>query len=180
MKTVINKIDHGMAAVEKTVSLVAGVLLFALMTWCVLARYFFALSAPYQTELAQTFHIWLCFMGSSYLFSINDNPSVEIFSGKVLAGKNKTFKKVYFTILYLSEYIFVLPCVYWGIQNLPSYYAQKSTYLGYSYIWTYGAAVVGFLMIAIRIALRIAGFWAGMYLDGPEDGETEEAGGAQV
>lgn len=79
-------------------------------------------------------------MGSSYLFSINDNPSVEIFSGKVLAGKNKTFKKVYFTILYLSEYIFVLPCVYWGIQNLPSYYAQKSTYLGYSYIWTYGAS----------------------------------------
>lgn len=109
MKTVINKIDHGMAAVEKTVSLVAGVLLFALMTWCVLARYFFALSAPYQTELAQTFHIWLCFMGSSYLFSINDNPSVEIFSGKVLAGKNKTFKKVYFTILYLSEYILCFP-----------------------------------------------------------------------
>ncbi|MCI8688747.1 MAG: TRAP transporter small permease subunit [Oscillibacter sp.] len=177
MKTVITKIDQGMAVFEKSVSLVMGVLLFVLMTWCVIARYCFALPCPYQTELAQTFHIWLCFMGSSYLFSINDNPSVEIFSGKVIASKNMTYKKVYFTLLALTNYIFVVPCVYYGIQNLPQYAAQKTTYLGYSYIWIYGAAVFGFIMIAVRIALRIAGYWSGMYLDGPN--EAIKNGGAE-
>lgn len=181
MKTLLNKIDHGMAAFEKTVMLVMGVALFVLMTWCVLGRYVFRLSCPYQTELAQTFHMWLCFLGSSYLFSINDNPNVEIFPSKVMACKNMLFKKIYFTIVYLSCYIFVIPCVQYGIINIPKYAAQKTVYYGYSFIWVYGAAVFGFIMIAIRIALCILDIWFGTYFEkyGPAAKTTEEDGGAQ-
>lgn len=182
MKNALNKIDHGLAAFEKTVMLVMGVALFLLMTWCVLARYFFSLSCPYQTELAQTFHIWLCFLGSSYLFSINDNPNVEIFPSRVMESKNMTFKKIYFTIVYLTNYIFVLPCVIYGIDNIPMYMAQKTVYFGYSYIFIYGAAVFGFIMIAIRIALCILDIWFGSYFEkyGPDALSTGEAGGVQA
>ncbi len=181
MKTALNTIDRGLAAFERAVMLVMGVALFVLMTWCVLGRYCFRLSCPYQTELAQTFHMWLCFLGSSYLFSINDNPNVEIFPSKVMASKNMLFKRVYFTLVYLTNYIFVLPCVYYGIINIPNYMAQKTVYYGYSFIYVYGAAVFGFIMIAIRIALCILDIWFGTYFEkyGPP-AAAEEEGGAKA
>ena len=185
MKTVLNKVDHSLAAVEKAVMLVMGVALFVLMTWCVLGRYVFRLSCPYQTELAQTFHIWLCFFGSSYLFSINENSSVDIFPEKVMASSNLLFKKIYFTIVYLTNMIFVIPCVQYGIKNIPSYYAQKTVYYGYSYIFIYGAAVLGFVLIAIRIILCILDIWCGDYFVKYADKysttvKIEDEGGAEA
>ncbi len=175
MVKAINAIDHGLAKAEKLFVVVNGVLLFLLMTWCVIARYILHLSAPYQTELAQTFHIWLCFVASSLLFSTNENSSVDIFPDKVMRSKNMTFKKVYFTLIYLTDLILVYPCLKYGIKNIPRYYAQKTVNLGYSYIFVYGAAIVGFALIAFRILLCVLDIWSGQYFEkyGPK---TEEGG----
>ena len=185
MKTVLRKVDGGLASVEKAIMLVMGVALFVLMTWCVLARYVFRLPTPYQTEFAQTFHIWLCFFGSSYLFSTNENSSVDIFPEQFMTSSNLLLKKIYFTLIYLTNYIFVIPCVQYGIKNLPSYYAQKTVYYGYSYIFIYGAAVLGFILIAFRITLCILDIWCGEYFEKYGDkykttAQLEEEGGAEV
>lgn len=182
VKTILNKIDCGMTVIEKTIMLVMGVALFVLMTWCVLGRYCFSLSCPYQTELAQTFHIWLCFMGSSYLFAVNENSNVDIFPGRVMASKNMLFKKIYFTIIYLTDFIFVIPCVQYGIINIPMYAAQKTVYYGYSYIFIYGAAVLGFIMISLRIILCILDIWTGGYFEkyDPAMKAAGENGGAEA
>lgn len=173
MKSAIEKLDKTLANIERPIMFISGLLLFVLMTWCVITRYFFHISTPYQTELAQTFHIWLCFIGSSYLFSLNANPSVEIFSDKVMHSKNILFKKVYFTIVWLLNLVFIFPCLYYAILNIPKYTAQVTAYLGYSYIWVYGAGIVGFGLMLFRIFLRIAGFWSGLYLETYQD-KTDE------
>lgn len=173
MKSAIKKIDKTLANIERPIMFISGLLLFVLMTWCVITRYFFHISTPYQTELAQTFHIWLCFIGSSYLFSLNANPSVEIFSDKVMHSKNILFKKIYFTIVWLLNLVFIFPCLYYAILNIPKYTAQVTAYLGYSYIWVYGAGIVGFGLMLFRIFLRIAGFWSGLYLETYQD-KTDE------
>lgn len=164
MKENIEKISVGLTKIEKPLMFISGLLMFLLMTWCVLARYFFQMSAPYQTELAQTFHIWLCFIGSSYLFANDENPSVEIFSSRAANSKNILFKKIYFTILWLANLVFILPCLYYAIQNIPNYIARTTIYLGYSYIYIYGAGILGFALMTFRILLRVAGFWCGLYL----------------
>ena len=179
MKNLIIKIDVGLQKIERPLMFLSGMLLFLLMTWCVIARYFFHISTPYQTEVAQTFHIWFCFIGSSYLFALNANPCVELFSDKIAASKNMLLKKIYFSLVWLLNLVFIVPCLYYAILNIPKYAAQLTTYLGYTYLWIYGAGIVGFAMMLFRIVLRVAGFWVGLYLDDSTEKDKEQ-GGANV
>ncbi len=163
MKEIIIKIDKGLASIEKPAMVINAALMFLLMTWCVVARGF-EISTPYQTELAQTFHIWLCFIGGSYLFSNNENPSVELISEKVGKSNNLFFKRCYFSLITLLPLVFIGTCLYYGIVNIPRYAAQTTIYLGYSYIYIYGAAILGFALMTFRIILRVLGYWNGLYL----------------
>ena len=175
MKDFIEKVDLGLRKIERPIMFISGFLMFLLMTWCVIARYFLILATPYQTELAQTFHIWLCFIGSSYLFAADENPRVEIFSGRVANSQNLLFKKIYFSVMWLACLVFILPCLYYAILNIPKYIAQSTIYLRYSYIFVYGAGIVGFALMTFRILLRVAGFWCGIYLpegDAQKEGEA--------
>ncbi len=163
MKSLILSIDKGLGSIEKPLMVLNAALMFLLMTWAVIARVF-GIPVAYQSELAQTFHIWLCFIGGSYLFSNNENPSVELFSDKVGKSDKILFKKCYFTLITLLPLVFIGPCLYYGIQNIPRYVAQTTIYLDYSYIYVYGAAIVGFALMTFRIFLRVAGYWNGLYL----------------
>lgn len=99
-----------------------------------------------------------------------------------MASKNMLFKKIYFTIIYLTDFIFVIPCVQYGIINIPMYAAQKTVYYGYSYIFIYGAAVLGFIMISLRIILCILDIWTGGYFEkyDPAMKAAGENGGAEA
>lgn len=88
-------------------------------------------------------------------------------------------KKIYFSIVWLLNLVFIVPCLYYAILNIPKYAAQLTTYLGYSYLWIYGAGIVGFAMMLFRIVLRVAGFWVGLYLDDSTEKDKEQ-GGANV
>ena len=175
MKSIIEKTNLGLAKVERVIMFVSGILMFTLMTWCVFARAILNLATPYQTELAQTFHIWLCFIGSSYLFSGNENPGVEIFADKVAQSRNITFKRIYFSIIWLASLVFILPCLYYAVLNIPKYVAQSTIYLRYSYILVYGAGIIGFGLMTFRILLRVTGFWCGLYLPTDEEQKGSEA-----
>ncbi|MDD3022013.1 MAG: TRAP transporter small permease subunit, partial [Alphaproteobacteria bacterium] len=141
-----------------------GTLLLLIMVWTVIAR-LFSISTPYQMELTKTFHIWLVFVGSSLLISLDANPRVEIFYDKVLRSKNVTFKKCYLTLVQLLTLFFVALCFFEGIKQVPAYLKQTTTYLRYSVIWTNGAAVFGFGLMSFRCVLKIMGYWCGLDLN---------------
>ena len=181
MAAIVKKIDKGLQCFEKPMMFITGTALFALMVWAVAARFIFAIPTAYQPELAQLLHLWLCFMGGSYLISINGHPFVEIFPDKVIKSRNVPFKKVYFTLIYLLTLFFIVPCFYYGVKQIPLYMKQVTIYLQINYIWVYGGGILGFGMMIFRTLLRIVGIWSGLYI-GEDDvqNQKELEGGASV
>ena len=162
---VVNMIDAWFMRFEKLIMFVASVLLFGLILSGVFLRYFLYIPMPYQEELAAMFHVWMCFMGVSYLMSSDGHPAVEVLSSRIRESSNIILKKIYFTIIYLIMFFFVvLACIY-GFTQVPMYLTQVTTYLGISYIYRYGGGILGMLLMSIRCLLKIVEIWAGEKYD---------------
>lgn len=157
----VEKLDIGLTYVEKPIMFVFGVLLFGIMCWVVLARFVLEIPTAYQTELTKLFHIWLCFVGGSYLIRVNGHPAVEIFPDRIKANARPLVRKLYFSLIYILIFIFVGVLFFQAWKMVPLYMRQVTTYLSISYIWIYGGGLVGLFLMSLRCLIKIVYIWGG-------------------
>lgn len=161
MTEIIAKIDRFLRYIEKSIMFVTGLALFTLMCFGVLARYILNIPTPYQTEMSKLLYIWMCFLGGSYLVGIDGHPYVGILPDRVLRARNKTLKKAYFVVIYLLSLCFLAPLLFYAFKQIPLYLLQVTTYLEISYIWVYGGAIIGLVLMVFRYACKILSILVG-------------------
>ena len=161
MIKLLSKIDKKIVTLERFLMFFFGLLLFAIMIWVVLARFILNVPTPYQTELTKFFHIWMCFIGGSFLIGTNGHPSVEFITDKVKNKARPLVKGLYFTGLYLAVLVFLIAAFISAVRQIPLYIRQISTYLEISYIWVNGGVIVGLFLMIFRCLAKIAYTWGG-------------------
>ena len=159
MLKLVSRVDHGLVVVERSLMFIFGLLLFAIMVFVVFARVLLALPTPYQTELTRFFHIWMCFIGSSYLIGTNGHPAVEFISDRIKT--RPLVKDVYFTGLYLAILVFLGATLVSALIQVPLYIRQVSTYLEISVIWINGGLILGIFLMILRCIIKIVYIWGG-------------------
>ncbi|MCG0275489.1 MAG: TRAP transporter small permease subunit [Thermosediminibacteraceae bacterium] len=159
MNKALEKIDGLLKQFELFVMFLAGVMLFGLVVLTVTCRYLLKIPTPFDTELARTFHIWLAFIGSSYLVSKDGHPAVEFISSKVSTSSNRTFKIFYFSIIYFIMLLFIVPAFVTGLRLMPLYAKQVTNYLSMPYSIIYGGGILGLFLMIVRCLMKITGLW---------------------
>lgn len=157
----VSMVDKGLANVEKPVMFIFGTLLFGIMCFVVFARFILHIPTAYQTELTKFFHIWMCFVGASYLIGVNGHPAVELFSDKVKENASPIVRKLYFTVIYLVILAFVGTAFWFAMSQWKLYARQVTTYLSISYIWVNGGAILGLFMMSLRCLIKLIYIWGG-------------------
>ncbi len=157
----VAKLDHGLTYFEKPVMFLFGLLLFGIMCWVVVARFILNIPTAYQTELTKLFHLWMCFVGGSYLIHTNGHPAVEIFPDRIKAKASPFVRKLYFSLIYLIIFAFVATLFYQAVKMIPLYKRQVTTYLYISYIYIYGGGIVGMGLMSLRCLIKLVYVWGG-------------------
>ena len=139
----------------------SGLILFGIMCFVVFARFVLKIPTAYQTELTKFFHIWMCFVGASYLIGVDGHPAVEFFADKVKHKAKPIVRKIYFTVLHVLVLAFLIPTLYSALKQAPLYARQVTTYLSISYLWINGGAIVGLFLMVIRSFIKIVFVWGG-------------------
>lgn len=159
MSEALKKIDGLLKRFELTIMFLAGLSLLGLINLTVLCRYFLKVPTPFDVELAKTFHIWLAFIGASYLVGTNGHPAVEFISSKIAASSNRTVKLLYFSVIYLIMLLFIFLGFITGFRSMPLYAKQVTNYLSLSYAIIYGGGVLGLFLMSIRCLMKITELW---------------------
>lgn len=159
MSGVLASVDKLLKYFEETIMILAGILLFCIMVFTVIARYFLHMPTPYDSELTKIFHIWMVFAGASYLVGKDGHPAVELLSSKIKDSSNIIWKKIYFSCIYAIMLLFIVPTLIFGLKSLPLYAKQVTTYLSISYVVVYGGGILGMFFMIIRCILKITKIW---------------------
>ena len=161
MLKVLTFIDNALAMIEKPIMFIFGFALFYVMCHSVIARYFFHTSSPWMMELPRMFHIWMCFVGGSYLIRTNGHPAVGYFSDKIRDKGDCLQRRLYFTFTYLAMIIFVGSTLYFAWQQIPLFMMQRTMYLRMPFIYVNGGALLGLALMNIRLLIKIGYVWKG-------------------
>jgi len=155
----LKKVDGVLKRFELTIMFLAGLGLLGLINLTVLCRYFLKVPTPFDVELAKTFHIWLAFIGASYLVGTNGHPAVEFISSKFSSSPSRTAKAMYFSMIYLIILVFVFLGFITGLRSMPLYAKQVTNYLSLSYAIIYGGGVLGLFLMTVRCLMKMIELW---------------------
>ena len=161
MVKILTAIDDTMARIERPIMFIFGFAMFYVMCHAVIARYVFNVSSPWMMEVPRLFHIWMCFVGGSYLIRTNRHPVVEYFSDKVRSKGDVLLRRLHFTFVYIVMLIFIGATLYYAWRQIPMFVMQRTMYLRMSFIYVNGGLYVGLIFMVIRILLKIGYVWKG-------------------
>ncbi|MEL9908724.1 MAG: TRAP transporter small permease [Desulfurococcus sp.] len=140
-------IDRVLVGIEATVIIVAGVLITVALFYGAIVRYVMHSSFPQEAELSWLLYTWLVFIGSSYVLSKGDHPTVTIIRGRL--------GKIYNLLIYLICIVYVSIILRQAILYSDIFMLQKTATMGLPLYYFYAALILGFVFIDIRYIMKI-------------------------
>lgn len=148
VERITSHIDTVVRAFEIVVILVTGgVILYALLYGSII-RYFFRGSFPEEAELCWIMFTWMVLLGSSYVTSVGDHPTVTMFRAKM--------GRLYSIILYVVG-IATLALFLYGLFRVPSFFWDRiiAPTLNLSQRYFYAPIIMGGLFWITRYVFKI-------------------------
>lgn len=110
----LTSLDKLLRIFEMVVLVITGVVILYALLYGALIRYMFKGSFPEEAELCWLMFTWMVMIGSSYVASVGDHPSVTTFKSKMGKTYNITIYAMgILTILVFLYSLFRVPSFFW-------------------------------------------------------------------
>ncbi|AFL67077.1 TRAP transporter small permease [Desulfurococcus amylolyticus] len=143
----LRAINRVLLSIEATVIIVAGVLITVALFYGAIVRYVIHGSFPQEAELSWLLYTWLVFIGSSYVLSKGDHPTVTFIRGRL--------GKIYNLFIYLVCIVYVSIILRQAILYSDIFVLQKTATMGLPLYYFYAALILGFIFIDIRYIMKV-------------------------
>lgn len=143
----LKAIDKVLLGIEATVIIVTGVLITITLFYGAIVRYIIHGSFPQEAELSWLLYTWLVFIGSSYVLSKGDHPTVTFIRGRL--------GKIYDLLIYLVCIVYVSIILRQAILYSDIFILQKTATMGLPLYYFYAALILGFIFIDIRYITKV-------------------------
>lgn len=158
-RRILRAVDRVLDFVERTVVIVCGTALLAILMYSAIGRYIAGYGAPEETELTWLFFKWLCFLGGSSMLRTGDHPSLGILFDKL--AKRGLKGKIYASLTRVMCIIFAAMVIYGIYRMYPIISISVTTMLRLPLTLYYAAAIVGLTFLATRYVIKIFEYFLG-------------------